>query len=322
MAFDREQIKTKIAELAANDVFIGTSSWKYPGWWGMLYDESRYVFRGKFAMSHFEKNCRSEYAEIFKTVCVDGAYYKFPDEKYLAGLVAQAPADFQFAFKVTDAITIKKYANLPKFGARAGKLNDHFLDARMFELAFLNPCEPFRNNIGILMFEFSQFYPSDYEHGRDFVADLDKFLGALPKGWPYGVEMRNKHWLQPDYFGCLARHGVAHVYNSWDAMPPVSEQVVMCGSQTNPALTVARFLLKPGRKYAEAVKTFEPYERVQEMNDDARAAGAKLIAEGAAAGKKKTFIYVNNRLKGNALETIDAMLERVTAQEAAGNFNH
>jgi len=31
---------------------------------------------------------------------------------------------------------------------------------------------------------------------------------------------------------------------------------------------------------------------------------------------------VNNRLEGNALETIDAMLERVTAQEAAGTFNY
>ena len=99
--------------------------------------------------------------------------------------------------------------------------------------------------------------------------------------------------------------------------------MAMPGSRTNPALTAARFLSKPGRKYAEAVKTFEPYDRVQEPNEEARAAGAKLIAEGkAASGKKKTFIYVNNRLEGNALETIDAMLARVTAQEAAGNFNH
>lgn len=81
----------------------------------------------------------------------------------------------------------------------------------------------------------------------------------------------------------------------------------------------ARFLLKPGRKYAEAVKTFEPYERVQEKNYNARDAGAKLIGDGkAASGERKTMIYVNNRLEGNALETIDAMLERVTAQEASG----
>ena len=93
-------------------------------------------------------------------------------------------------------------------------------------------------------------------------------------------------------------------------MPPVSEQLALPGSQTNPALTAARFLLKPGRKYEEAVKTFAPYDRVQEKNDEARAAGAKLIADAAAAaGKKKAFIYANNRLEGNALETIAAMVD-------------
>jgi uncharacterized protein YecE (DUF72 family) len=314
MAFDRERVAEKVGKLAADGVFIGTSSWKYPGWRGMLYDESRYVYRGKFAVSRFEKNCLIEYAEVFKTVCLDAAYYKFPDAKYLGGLIAQVPPDFQFAFKVTDAITLRHFANLPRFGARAGKPNEHFLDAGFFSDAFLKPCEPFRKNIGLLMFEFSRFYPSDYEHGRNFVADLDRFLGALPKGWPYAVEMRNKHWLQPDYFECLSRHGVAHVFNSWEAMPPISEQLVIPGSHTNPALTAARFLLKPGRKYEDAVKTFQPYERVKEQNDDARAAGAKLIAEGnASAGKKRTFIYVNNRLEGNALETIGAMLEIANA---------
>jgi uncharacterized protein YecE (DUF72 family) len=306
--FDRAQMKAKAIELAARGVFIGTSSWKYPGWRGMLYDESRYVYRGKFAVSRFEKNCLSEYAAVFKTVCVDAAFYKFPDETYLTGLIEQVPEDFHFAFKVTDEITIKNFPNLPRHGARAGIPNGHFLNAGLFANAFLKPCEPFRKNIGLLMFEFSRFYPSDYEHGRDFVADLDKFLGALPKGWPYAIELRNKQWLQPDYFQCLARHKVTHVFNSWDAMPPVSEQMALPGSRTNPKLCAARFLLKPGRKYEEAVKTFQPYDKLKELNAEARAAGKALIAEGkSATADRKTFIYVNNRLEGNALETIDAM---------------
>jgi hypothetical protein len=94
------------------------------------------------------------------------------------------------------------------------------------------------------------------------------------------------------------------------AMAPVGEQMGMPGSRTNPNLLTARFLLKPGRKYDEAVKTFQPYDKVKEKNPDARAAGKALIAEGKSAGPdRKTFIYVNNRLEGNALETIDAMLD-------------
>jgi hypothetical protein len=124
--------------------------------------------------------------------------------------------------------------------------------------------------------------------------------------------MRNKHWLQPDYFACLARHGIAHVFNSWNAMPAVHEQMAIEGSRTSPDLCAARFLLKPGRIYEEAVKTFKPYDRVKELYPEARTAGKKLIAEGKkAGGKRKTFIYVNNRLEGNALETISALLEAV-----------
>jgi uncharacterized protein YecE (DUF72 family) len=309
MPFDRDQMCKKAAELAAEGVYVGTSSWKYEGWLNQLYTTGRYEYRGKFATTRFERSCLTEYAEVFKTVCVDAAYYTFPSEKYLDGLVSQVPPDFQFGLKVTDEITVRKFPNLDRFGIRAGKPNENFLNADLFARQFLKPCEHVRGNIGVLMFEFSRFYPSDYEHGRDFVADLDKFFSQLPKGWPYAVEMRNKHWLQPEYFDCLRRHNITHVFNSWEAMPPVADQMALPGSRTNPQLVAARFLLKPGRKYEEAVKTFQPYNRTKEVNDEARKAGAALIQAGKAAGTGKTLIFVNNRLEGNALETINAMLE-------------
>ena len=248
MAFNREQLKQQAAELAAQGVFMGTSSWKYPGWCGMLYDRGRYEYRGKFAETRFKRDCLAEYAEVLKTVCVDAAYYTFPSQQYLEGMVKQTPDDFRFGLKVTDAITLKKFPNLNRFGQRAGKPNENFLNADLFAKAFLKPCESVRSAIGLLMFEFSRFWPADYEHGRDFIADLDKFLGQLPKGWPYGVETRNRNWLKPEYFECLARHQVTQVFNSWEAMPPVSEQMALPGSRTNPDLIAARFLLKPGRK--------------------------------------------------------------------------
>jgi uncharacterized protein YecE (DUF72 family) len=305
----REQLASQAESLAAQGVFIGTSSWKYPGWCGMIYDRGRYEWRGRFAQTRFNRNCLSEYAEVFKTVCVDAAYYNFPSQQYLEGMVSQTPDYFLFGLKVTDAITIKKFPKLDRFGELAGKVNENFLNAELFVKAFLQPCEPFRTNLGLLMFEFSKFWTTDYEHGRDFVADLDKFLGQLPKGWPYGVEMRNRNWLRPDYFDCLSMHQVTHVFNSWEAMPAVGEQMTMPGSRTNPDLVAARFLLKPGRGYEEAVKTFEPYDSVKEVNPDARAAGKALIAEGKTEGpKRKTFVFVNNRLEGNAISTIAAMM--------------
>src|ERR1051325_973150 len=106
MPMDREKLKGGLASLAASGVFVGTSSWKYPGWCGMLYEQERYFTRGKFSESRFNRDCLREYSEVFKTVCVDAAYYKFPDCKYLESMLNQTPADFQFAFKVTDEITL------------------------------------------------------------------------------------------------------------------------------------------------------------------------------------------------------------------------
>ena len=99
------------------------------------------------------------------------------------------------------------------------------------------------------------------------------------------------------------------MFNSWDAMPPVSEQMALPGSVTNPAMLAARFLLKPGRKYEDAVKSFQPYNETKEVNEEARKAGAELIKQGKSVDAgKKTLIFVNNRMEGNALETISAMM--------------
>lgn len=310
MSFARDTMARQAAELTARGVYLGTSSWKYEGWLGQLYTPSRYEYRGRIASTRFERDCLTEYAEVFKTVCVDAAYYDFPRRERLEVLASQVPEDFRFGFKVTDAITLRRFPNLARFGARAGQPNADFLNAERFATAFLQPLEAIRPRVGVLMFEFSRFWPGDYEHGRDFVADLDRFLGQLPKGWPYAIEMRNRSWLREEYLGCLARHGVTHVFNSWEAMPSVSDQLAIPGSRTNPELVAARFLLKPGRKYEDAVRSFQPYNRTCEVNEEARRAGAGIIVEGERyEPRRQTYIYVNNRLEGNALETLCAMLE-------------
>jgi uncharacterized protein YecE (DUF72 family) len=312
--FDREAMKAALAALAGQGVYLGTSSWKYPGWQGQLYDRERYVWRGKYAETRFERSCLEEYAQVFKTVCVDAAYYKFPDDRFLDQLFPLATRDFLFTLKVTDTITIKHFPNLPRFGLKAGQDNADFLNADLFATAFLKPLERVRENLGLLMFEFSRFYPADFARGRDFVEALDGFLGRLPSGWLYGVEIRNRNFLKPEYFAALARHGVAHVYNSWDAMPPVEEQFALNESRTVPGFFGARFLLRPGRKYDAAVKAFSPYNEIKDPYPEGRSAGAAMIrAVKGAAGKTMGFLYVNNRFEGNALQTIAGMIGEAAA---------
>jgi uncharacterized protein YecE (DUF72 family) len=301
--------------MAGEGLYFGTSSWKYRGWVGQLYDEARYVYRGRFAETRFNRCCLAEYAQVFHTVGVDAAYYQFPTSHQLVEQAAQVPAGFLFSFKVTDDITLRRFPNLPRFGHRAGTENPDFLNASRFESEFLGPCASIADKVGVLMFEFTRFHASDFARGREFVGALDEFLSRLPRGWRYGVEIRNSTFLQPEYFQTLARHGVAHVFNSWDAMPPVSEQMALPGATETADFVVARLLLRPGRSYAAAVEQFSPYNELKQPYPEVRAAAVALAkTAGEAPRKKKAFVYVNNRLEGSALRTLEA----ITAEIAPG----
>ena len=72
--FERDAAATVLSRLAERGVYLGTSSWKYPGWRGLLYSDDRYTYRGKFSETRFEKLCLAEYASVFRSVGVDAAY--------------------------------------------------------------------------------------------------------------------------------------------------------------------------------------------------------------------------------------------------------
>jgi uncharacterized protein YecE (DUF72 family) len=95
-------LRERLGELASRNIFVGTSSWKYEGWLGQLYSPVRYEYRGKIAKTRFEAECLSEYADIFRTVCVDAGFYRFPDEKYIGNLASQVPDGFLLSFKATN----------------------------------------------------------------------------------------------------------------------------------------------------------------------------------------------------------------------------
>lgn len=47
-------LRAQLHQLAQESVFICTSSWKYPGWLGQIYDEARYTTRNKFSEAKFD----------------------------------------------------------------------------------------------------------------------------------------------------------------------------------------------------------------------------------------------------------------------------
>ncbi|WP_038167062.1 DUF72 domain-containing protein [Verrucomicrobium sp. BvORR106] len=320
---DRYLLAAQLRWLAEREVYIGTSSWKYEGWLGSIYSPDRYLTRGKFSQARFERDCLYEHGETFSSVCVDAGYYRFPSPKYVEGLMEQTPDHYRFTFKVTDDITARTFPNLPRHGDKAGKRNEHFLNADLFTRAFLTPFAPFKSKVGVLIFEFSHFHARDFERGRDFMDALDQFLGALPKGWRYAVEIRNRNFLHPDYFAMLKSHGVGHAINQWARMPDASEQMAMPGAMDCADFVAARFLLKQGRSFEDAVKLFSPYTAIKEPHEGAREAAAALIRPtveydlkpAPKPSRKAIFVYVNNRLEGNSLQTIIAILVRLQLEK-------
>ncbi len=303
----RGRLTGALSRLAGESVLIGTSSWKYEGWLDQIYTRSNYTTRGKFSKKAFEAECLREYAEIFPTVCGDFSFYQFPSEDFWKRLFQATPSSFQFAFKVPEQITCRVFPPHPRYGAQAGLENPSFLDAYLLHEAFLRILAPYKDRIAVLIFEFGAFSRGLFPSAAEFLELLDPFLASLPRDLRYAVEIRNEEFLRPEYFACLRSHGVAHVLNAWSRMPELQSQLEIPDVLTADFL-ISRALLRRGRVYEDAVRTFSPYKSVQDPNPEARSALRQMI-EIARAKRQRAFLYVNNRLEGNAPQTIMAVAE-------------
>ena len=299
-------LRRTLGELAGERIYIGCSSWKYPGWLDQIYTRSNYLSRGRFSKKAFEAECLREYAGIFPTVCGDFAFYQFPSEDFWQRLFAQTPPGFQFAFKVPEQITCKLFPSHPRYGAQGGCENPSFLDFYLLQEGFLRPLELYREKISVLIFEFGTFAKGVFSDVGEFLERLDPFLAALPRHFRYAVEIRNEEFLEAEYFRCLRGHQVAHVFNAWARMPELKDQLAIPESITAD-FVVSRALLRRGRPYEQAVKLFSPYAKIQDPNPEVRAALCDLI-ERARESRRAAYIYVNNRLEGNAPATIMAVV--------------
>lgn len=238
-SFRRAELAAKLKELTERQIYIGTSSWKYEGWFGQIYTRERYITRGlHISRKRFESECLSEYAETFPIVCGDFSFYQFPTEQFWQRLFNSGGPKLQFALKVPEEITAREFPGHSRYGARAGAENPSFLNPDLLRANFLDLLEPHQRQVSVLIFEFGTLPKRAYEDVEGFISDLDPFLSKLPDGFQYAVETRNRDFLRPGYFECLRRHRVAHVFNSWTRMPGLERQVCIPEAWTADFLSV------------------------------------------------------------------------------------
>jgi uncharacterized protein YecE (DUF72 family) len=290
-------------------VRFGTSTWNYPGWRGLVYQQD-YGPKGAAA-----KMLR-EYASfpLFRTVGIDSSFYGPPTESVLQSYAEHLPPGFPCVSKVWSQLTVHTFtkAQDPK---RAGRVNPDFLNPDLFVEEVYEPYRRhFSQNTGPFVFEFQTIAKSSRLGPDRFATRLDEFFSALPREAQFAVEVRNEEFLTPMYFAVLREHGVAHVFNSWTRMPPIGHQLDLPGSITG-SFILARALLRPGRSYNEAVDAFAPYDRIREPNPKLRTDLVRLV-EAAVKTRLPAYLLVNNRTEGSAPLTIAAVAEMLRLPES------
>lgn len=293
-----DQIWNAEGESLPPAIYLGTSTWAFPGWKGVVYK------RSYKSQKDFTSNSLGEYATIpwFRTVCVDSFFYTPPKPETLLHYASMVPEHFRWVSKVWERITIATYPKHPRYGALAGQRNPDFLNARLLEDAVLSAYRDPQvlSRTGPLVFQFAPFSERSMRYA-EFIERLATFLRQLPPDFEYAVEVRNRELLTREYFAALNESRVAHCFNHWNAMVPLHLQ--MRAAAEAGGLTadfyIARLLTPLGTSYQSAEEIFEPYDKVQAPNAQMRGDVLRLVRR-ALSTSKRAFVTANNKAEGNS----------------------
>lgn len=282
---------------------MGTSSWSFPGWKGIVYAGAR----TPQALARYGLR---EYARhpLLRAVGIDRSYYAPVSPEELQRYADQVPEDFRCCAKAPVSVTA---FTVPA----AGRIepNPDFLSAPRFIEEMLEPfLRWFAKHCGPFLLQFPPIPPRASLDPAAFADLLDHFLGQLPAWADYAVEIRERALLTDAYREVLARHSVAHVCSYWSTMPWPGEQAAFMKVEQGP-FTMVRLLLRPGTRYEERRQEMAPFNRVVQPDERMRQEVAALLTS-AARQKRRAYLLVNNKAEGSAPLTIEALAERMAQQ--------
>jgi uncharacterized protein YecE (DUF72 family) len=281
------------ARALPRSVRLGTSSWTFPGWSGI-------VWAGAPSARDLVSDGLAAYAAhpLLRAAGVDRSFYGPVDAATFAGWARQVPADFRFLVKAHEACTTARWARHPRHGAQQGAENALFLDPLYAADRVVGPAaEGLGDRLGVILFQFPPQDPRSVGGPQGFAERLHGFLSALPKGPAYAVEIRNPALLSPDYAFALGDAGAAHGYVLHPTMPDVGAQRRVVGPPRG--RLVERWMLGAGLHYEDARALYAPFDRLAAPDDAARDAVASLVAD-ELGGATETIVVVNNKAEGSA----------------------
>lgn len=268
---------------------IGTCSWKYESWRGIVYPEF-----GEF-------NYLEEYSKKYDTVEIDQWFWSLhpnnkitlPQNHVVEEYNNVTPDNFKFTIKAPNSITLTHpYKNK--------EINKYFLSHDLME-SFLDKIEPIKSKVGMIMFQFEYLNKQKMRSQLEFQQRLESFFLQLNRDYNYAIELRNPNYLNNNWFSFLLNHDISNVFLHGYYMPNISDTY----------LKFAEFITKPtvlrlhgfDRKGIEAKTNKIWNEIVEPMDEDL----SKIVKMIKLLKSKNVDIYlnVNNHYEGSAPLTIN-----------------
>jgi uncharacterized protein YecE (DUF72 family) len=299
-----------LAAAASTHLHLGTSSWNFPGWKGLVWD-------GDHSESTLSRHGLAAYAQhpLLRSVSLDRSFYRPLSASQYAAYAAQVPEHFRFVVKapslVTDALVRAE-------DGRGMQPNPAFLDSQLAISEFVQPAlDGLGAKIGALVFQLSPLPASWLARMPVLLERLAAMLDALPAldaapGATVAVEVRNEQFLTPEFAAVLKRAGAAYCLGLHAKMPAIQAQLPLLRALW-PGPLVCRWNLhrKHGAYgYEEAKSTYEPFDRLVDPDPDTRQVLARVIAATTAAGFH-AFVTINNKAEGSAPLSVEELAKAV-----------
>ena len=291
-----------VAERLPRHLRLGTSSWSFPGWAGIVYDQPA-------PQSTLSREGLAAYAAhpLLRTVSIDRSYYGRIEESTYAQWADDVPAGFRFVIKVDRAVTVPDLRS----GSGAASLpNPLFLDPRQAESSTIAPAlRGLGERAGVFLLQFSPFAARAVGGSRIFARRLGEFLNALPRGIPFAVEIRSPELFTPRLIETLAKTDAVYCHTVHPAMPGLAQQLAAVPANGFPRLVI-RWMLHSGMRYDQARDHYHPFHRLVDEDPETRSliAGACRHADRL---DREAYVLINNKAEGSARLSATRLAESI-----------
>jgi uncharacterized protein YecE (DUF72 family) len=291
-----------IAGALPSHVHLGTSSWSFPGWRGIVYGDD-------YSNSKLSRDGLTAYGAhpLLRTVSIDRSFYAPLTITDYLRYAQQVPDHFRFIVKAPQSVTD---ATVRAERGEPVALNPCFLNARIAIDDFVRPClDGLGAKAGALVFQISPLPIEMLGEPSIFIDRLAAFLAALPPlpsqsdGGPcYAVEIRDACLLTPRFIRALRTTGVRYCVGIHARMPDPLRQaaaLALLDGGTPAGPLIVRWSLHGGFRYEQAKAKYDPFDRLVDEDPTTRAALAELAARYAIAGQP-VLVAINNKAEGSA----------------------